>query len=795
MQKCLSPGRNLGYIVFSVALSLTALPAASQNIEDLSDSPAAARGLGAEVVGRPGASSAIPLSVPSLQTPALRGATAATGGAAQGTVLTQSARPTVPPEPNEFQQFLFATTGQRLPLYGQEFFLNPPSTFAPVMDAPVAPDYAVGPGDEIVVRAWGQIEVNLRLTVDRNGMLVIPKVGAVAVGGMRYQDLQAAVHGEMSKVFRNFELAVTMGQLRGIQIFVVGQARQPGSYTVGSMSTLINALFAAGGPSSKGSMRRIQVKRGNKVITEFDLYDMLLKGDTSKDVRLRQGDVIVIPSAGHLVAVNGSISQPAVYELGHEDTGLKEVLDWAGGLTTITRGQKATVERIDGRESRNVSEFKLDTAGLQQTLRDGDLVTLFAISPKFDNAVTVRGFVAQSARHPWREGLRVRDLLPDANAVTSPEYWQSRNRMIGTGASFYMQSEPEALTSAEQQQLKTRRYDDRTGRYDDRTGRYDPALANRQEVSWDYAVVERLKPDTTTELIPFNLGLAIISGDPKHNLMLRPGDTITVFSKADLRVPQENQRRYVRLEGEFRASGVYSVKPGETLRQLVTRIGGVTPAAYLFGAEFTRESARQLQQLQLEESLARMERELQRASVTAERESVTAETAQSRRNQVQAQQAMISKMKTVKATGRIVLNADTGSFSIRDLPDLPLEDGDRFYVPPRPSVVSVFGSVVNPNTFVYQESRRVDEYLAQAGGPTRSADAGSLYLLRANGSVASERQSGWFSGVGDETLMPGDAVIVPEDFERYALSRDLKDWSQIFYQFALGVAGLKVLKN
>lgn len=755
---------------FAAALLCIALPTVAQSVEEIS--AAARNGNGSASLGRSGASSPLlpgtSVQLPSVTNPSTltrdRFAPAASGQYREDALLKQQeaerTRQKFPQEPNEFQQFLYSSTGKQLDIFGQEFFSNPPSTFAPVADAPVAPDYVVGPGDEVVVRAWGQIEFNLSLTVDRNGMLVIPKVGAVFVGGMRYQDMQGAIHAEMSKVYRNFEMAVTMGQLRGIQIFVVGMATQPGSYTIGSMSTLVNALFAAGGPSPKGSMRRIQLKRANKIISEFDLYDMLLKGDTSKDMRLRQGDVIVIPPTGPMVAVAGSITTPAVFELKQDTTSLGEVLGWAGGLTTVTRGQKATLERIDARESRKVEEFKLDGEGLKQTLRDGDLVTLFAISPKFDNVVTVRGFVAQPSRHPWREGLRVRDLLPTVDAVTSPEYWRSRNR---------------TLTKATQENLR---------------------FVSPQEVSWDYAVIERLKPDATTELIAFNLGAAVIKGDPQHNLVLRPGDIVTVLSSTDVRIPQNSQRRYVHLEGEFIGAGVYSAQPGETLRQLVARMGGLTPSAYLFGSEFTRESTRLLQQKQLDDSLNRMEQEAERVASDASSNALSAEDAANSKAKIEAQRKLLTKLRGVKATGRVVLDIPPEQrASIKDLPDIPLEDGDRFFVPPTPSVVSVMGSVFNPNTFVYRDTKRAADYLTQAGGPTRSADEGSLYLLRADGSVVSKRQKGWFGGVGGERLMPGDAIIVPEDFDRVTLSKELKDWSQVFYQFALGVAGLKVLKD
>jgi polysaccharide export outer membrane protein len=807
------------------ALLCFTLPTVAQSVDAFS--AAAKNGNGSTSTGRSGTSALIQsgasVQLPSVTNPSTltkdRFAPAAAGHYREEALLKQQEaerpRPKFPPEPNEFQQFLYSSTGKQLDLFGQEFFSNPPSTFAPVADAPVAPDYMVGPGDEVVVRAWGQIEFNLSLTVDRNGMLVIPKVGAVFVGGMRYQDMQGAIHAEMSKVYRNFEMAVTMGQLRGIQIFVVGMATQPGSYTVGSMSTLVNALFAAGGPSPKGSMRRIQLKRANKVISEFDLYDMLLKGDTSKDIRLRQGDVIVIPPSGPMVAVAGSITTSAVFELKQDTTSLGEVLGWAGGLTTVTRGQNATLERIDARESRKVEEFKLDGEGLKQTLRDGDLVTLFAISPKFDNAVTVRGFVAQPSRYPWREGLRVRDLLPTVDAVTSPEYWRSRNRTLTEATRA--NRDPMNRDSINRDSINrdsinrdsinrdsiNRDSINRDSMNRDLTNRdrYQDSseglrLVSPQEVSWDYAVIERLKPNATTELVAFNLGAAVIKGDPQHNMLLQPGDIVTVFSSTDVRIPQGSQRRYVRLEGEFVGAGVYSARPGETLRQLVARMGGFTSSAYLFGAEFIRESARVLQQKQLDESLNRMEQEAERTASNASRNALNTEDAVNSKARAEAQRQLIAKLRSIKATGRLVLDLPPDqSASVKDLPDLPLEDGDRFFVPPTPSVVSVLGSVFNPNTFIYRDTKRANDYLAQAGGPSRSADEDSLYLLRADGSVVSKRQKGWFGGMGGERVMPGDAIIVPEDFERVSLSKELKDWSQIFYQFALGVAGLKVLQQ
>src|SRR5882724_3641865 len=269
---------------------------------------------------------------------------------------------TEPRDRNEFQDFVLQSTGRDLPVFGSNLFRNVPSTYAPAEDVPVPSNYVIGPGDEIKVRAWGQIDVDRSAVVDRSGTINVPKVGTVNVAGIRANDLPAYLKTVFSRTFRNFELTATLGRLRSIQIFVVGQAKRPGTYTVSSLSTLVTALFAAGGPSAKGSMRSIQLKRGNRVVADFDLYDLILSGDKSKDAQLLPGDVIYIAPVGQLVAVTGSVNVPAVYEL-KQNTVLFDLIRWAGGLATTAAGQKATVERIESHKVRTVEEFPLDMSG------------------------------------------------------------------------------------------------------------------------------------------------------------------------------------------------------------------------------------------------------------------------------------------------------------------------------------------------------------------------------------------------------------------------------------------------
>ena len=718
-------------------------------------------------------------------------ALASGGGALTGSnaqALTKKAQPGLPPEQinpseknppqtqveekNDFQEFVAQSVGSRLPIYGHNLFFGEASTFAPVDNIPVTPDYLIGPGDELVIKGWGGIDIDFTSVVNRNGTVDLPKVGSIKVAGVRYQDLQHHLKNAIGKVYRNFELNISLGRLRSIQVFVVGQAKQPGVYTISSLSTLVNTLFVSGGPSSRGSLRHIQVKRNGENITELDLYDFLLKGDKSKDISLMPGDVIYIPPAGQLVAIYGGINTPGIYELKGEKTTLGELLELSGGMTTTAKTQNVLLERIEERKVRKVEELQLDNAGLAHLLKDGDLVHVRSLGPRFENAVTLRGNVAEPGRYPWKTGMRISDLIPDRQVLLTPDYWLMQNRAT--------QRDVAKDRAQGQDQLR------------------NEIKHDVSEINWEYALIERLNSeDLTTQLIPFNLGNAI-AGDVRHNMELQPGDLITIFSQRDIQVPIASRSVYVLLEGETASAGVYKALPGETLRGLLKRVGGFTPNAFLFGAEFDRESVRALQQKKLDEMLDKMEQGIRRNLAGKERGALSAEDAASGKAAADAQLAVVAKMREAKATGRVVLeiNEDNNG-KVDELPDIALEDGDRLMVPAKPSVVSVMGMVYNENAFMYKPGKRVADYLDQAGGPTRDADKERIYLLRADGSVASAQNSNYlffFNSFASHGLQPGDAIIVPELLDKFQFTKELKDWTQIFYQFALGVTSIKVLR-
>jgi protein involved in polysaccharide export with SLBB domain len=315
------------------------------------------------------------------------------------------------------------------------------------------------------------------------------------------------------------------------------------------------------------------------------------------------------------------------------------------------------------------------------------------------------------------------------------------------------------------------------------------------DINWDYAVIQRLNPqDLSTSLIPFNLGRLILQKDEQINLEMEPGDIITIFSQADLAVPMTRRTKLVRLEGEFIASGVYKAEAGESLRHLVQRVGGFTTNAYLYGAELTRESVRVQQQKDLKQLVDNLESEIAR---NASGTSATPDEIAASRIKFEAQRELVSKLRQVKATGRVVLELKPESADVTTLPDIVLEDGDRLIVPSRPSTVDVLGSVYNKSSFLHRPDRSLSDYLKAAGGATREADTGRMFVVRADGSVVNKQTTRGFWNGGFESLrlMPGDAVVVPERLSKGSALKNLKDWTQILSQFALGVAAIRVIQN
>lgn len=675
--------------------------------------------------------------------------------------------------PTQFQEFVKEATGRNLSLYGYNLFEG--NKFSSLADVPVPANYVVGPGDEIDLKVWGMADNMSRIPVDRNGQISIPKVGTLTIAGTRADQLESILRSHLSKVFKNFEISASVGRLRSMQIFVVGQARKPGAYMVSSLSTLMGALFESGGPASTGTLRNIQLIRSGQLVTTLDLYNFIHTGDTSKDSRLLPGDVIVIPPAGARVAIHGATDKPAIYEFLQPEETLHQLLKYAGGQTTLSTPHKVQLERVDAQQvkgQRIVQSIAMDTAGLATKLKDNDVVTLFKISPEFANAVTLRGNVASPLRYPFKPGMRVSDLIPEMDALIQADYYVRKNKFV--------QFETGLVVSSERVISETRNL--------------------LEEINWEYATIERTdRKKIQTVLITFNLAKAIEKSDAKYDLALQPGDVVTIFGVKDLPVPIEKRTQFIRVLGEVNVPGVYQIKGHETLHQVIERAGGLTKNAYLFGTIFLRESARVQQQENLNKAIRRMQSDIANQSATLLQNITDSEKGQTTQAQLASQKLLLERAQELKANGRISLEMDPLSPS---LPSINLEDGDVINIPSRPSFVGVFGAVLTESSLLYRPSHTVGDYLEKSG-LSRDADVGELMIVRADGSVEGPpkgfRRNLFSRSLESKLLQPGDTVFVPEIIDRRGaytqFIQGVKDWTQIVFQMGMGAVAVKTLRQ
>ncbi len=701
-------------------------------------------------------------------------------GAPRQRVANEAARSARASTPSEFQKFVSDSTGAPLPIFGAEFFTNAPSTFSPVANAPVVADYALGPGDELMIRGWGSIDIDYRATIDRNGLISIPTVGSVALAGVRAGDAEGVIRNAVARLYKGVTVNVNFGRLRSITVYVVGQASRPGTYNVSSLSTLVTALFASGGPNANGSMRHVQIKRGGKVAAELDLYSFIGKGDKSTDMKLQDGDTIFIPTAVGHVALVGKVNTPAIYELKTATDTIESLLDYAGGTPVVADPRRAFLERIDAsrNQPRTVEQFALTGEGLKKTLKNGDVLNITSITPEFSNAVVLRGNVDQAVRAPFKPGMRVSDLIPSRQYLISRNSIKRQNGVVNAGAEGASNEAGDNIAS-------------RIG------GLID-------EINWDYAVVERInRADLSVSLVPFNLGNVFTNPSGADNVQLQAGDTVTIFSQQDVAVPMDKRRIFVRVEGEVGIPGIYQMTAGDNLQSLLAKAGGPTTNAYLFGTAFYREEVRRQQELNLEKVASRLESQAaaeQTRAVANTRSTTDAQLLEARRQAefVAASQA-IARVRRLKPTGRIAFGLDPNDKRFSMLPQLKLENGDRLIVPAQPEFVNVFGAVNAESSPLWRSSYRVSDYLKTAG-LTSEADEENIFILRVDGSVISRNSGNWFSGgFGGTEVMPGDSIVVPEKFDKETrwskFMAGTREWAQIFANFGLGAAAVKTLRN
>ncbi|MFQ1933239.1 SLBB domain-containing protein [Aeromonas veronii] len=816
------------------------------------------------------------------------------GGAGQKSSVTPvNTAPVAAPREVDYSQAsqrpLVAGVAQEgtLQPFGYNVFAGEPLTDAPVVDMPVADDYVMGPGDEIRVQLYGKENVTYTLAIGREGFIDFPSLGPIAASGQSFQQLRSELESRIKEQKIGVEAFISFGALRTMQVFVMGDAYRPGAYNVNGMATVTQALQAAGGIDTVGSLRKIQVKRaGNKVI-DVDLYKMLVWGDTSQDIRLRSGDTVFIPAKGNEVSIDGLVKRPAIYELSGP-AALSNVLGLAGGMKASALNE-VSVTRY-GESGMRVFNLNLSNQHDRQfVVRDGDKINVKPSTTEYSQAVVVKGAVVRDGVFSFEPGMRISRVLQsaerDLTSVTDLNYALVVREMdvqrnievlqFNLGRALQMpggeddirlqprdqvlifsndatdrlkqvansHSSSEGLNQQTQQriQLQADAVENSTGavvkavelnkqdkmtlaKASDSTETEAMVGASRQALL--APVIERLKAQAAQGK---PVQIAEVRGEVKypgvypltpysrtHDLILAAGgfnekaniielsrvnergndisienqrlDLATanrvngsplVQSKDSLNVlphPQWREEATVQVFGEVKFPGTYTVRRGESLRDLIQRVGGITPYANPNGTVFAREALRKQEAERLE--LLRDELKQEIATMTLRRQSSIANYNSSPAEAM----TVVNQLENTKAIGRMTINMPA-ILSGEKNADVMLQDGDRVYVPALQNVVSIQGMVQFPSSHVYDGELSVSDYLSRAGGTKKQADTDRIYVIKANGSVMLPGDS-WFGG--RKGLEPGDTIVVPVDTDYLDNLSIMTSATQILYQ--LGVA-------
>jgi len=560
----------------------------------------------------------------------------------------------------------------RLRQFGYAVFSNPVSTFAPVVNVPVGPDYILGPGDNLQIRVWGTTEGAIVQSVNQNGEINLPNVGPVRVWGLTFQDAGELIRQQLSLYYRGLKTSITMGRIRTITVYVIGEVCQPGSYTLSSLSMLTHALFAAGGPVKLGSLRNVTLKRNHHTLGTIDLYNFLLYGDRGRDFRLQSGDTIFVPPTGPVVAIAGEVKRPAIYEL-NGTTRISDLIEMAGGTTPRSYLKRVQVIRTkaDSREIIDLDLTASETNGNSSdiALRDGDLVTISPTDPRIYNTVRLAGAVKYPGEYEYKPGMRLSQLIRE-DAVLPEAYLE------------------------------------------------------RIEIA-------RVKDNLTAEILDINLKQAW-AGDEDQNVLLQELDHITIRSEyrkpwvVTLEGEVKRPGTYTIERGE-RLSSVLKRAGGFTrkafLKGAVFKRESVKVTENKKLLEFMRDQKK------------RFLAEASQLSKSALGTSLSAREAQIRQSVLTQRMELLELLAAEINLGRVIVHLDEPEQLVGTPNNLILQDGDTLRIPPKPATVMVIGSVRNPTAILYEEGESVEYYLNRAGGLSKEAAKKEVYLLKVDGSA------------------------------------------------------------
>jgi protein involved in polysaccharide export with SLBB domain len=676
-------------------------------------------------------------------------------------------------------------------------------------DVPVGPDYIIGPGDELLVEYWGRTTQRLQLTVDREGRVLLPEAGGVIVAGRTLADAEQIIQRLLTRQFRDITVDVTLGRLRTVRVYVVGDVKNPGAYDISSLSTPLNAIIAAGGPTTTGSYRLVRHIRGKKVVEEVDLYDLMLKGVSSAGVHIDSGDSILVPPAGPQVTVAGAVRRPAIYEL-HDEKTLDQILDLAGGVPVTGELKNVKVERVEAHQRKEMLNVNLPQNGgpseaadafKRIEIRDGDTVTVSPILPYTNQVVYLQGHVFRPGKYPFKPGLKVTDLVSSfSDLLPEPADRAEIVRLHPPDLSpnviaFNVRDVLDKKTSApELQPFDTIRV---FGRYDAdapkvsiygevlRPGEYPlsermtavdlvraaggfkrSAFTETADLS-SYSVVNGEKVEMEHRQVPIGKAL---EGTPDADVVLKPGDVLTIGQIGGW----SDIGGAIAITGEVLHPGRYGIQRSERLSEILKRAGGFTAEAYPYGAILERAQVRELSARSRSELVAN----LQGQAALGTR---TASGAIPKPNQ-----DLINRLKEIPANGRIVIHITPDISQWQNTPfDVEVRPGDSLFIPKRPNFVMVAGQVYSPSAITYAAGKHAGWYLQQAGGPTSIANKKDIFVVKANGSVVGKGSGQWWSGsVTSTTLQPGDTIFVPDKVSGSGMLKN----AGLYIQLLSGVA-------
>jgi protein involved in polysaccharide export with SLBB domain len=721
-----------------------------------------------------------------------------------------------PRQPEDISTIERRAWAQRMYLkqFGYSFFYQPPASFLPMEAVPVGPDYVIGPGDRIKIIIWGSVQGEYNLTVDRNGQIDIPKVGVVHVSSLTYRQLREVLDREFLRQYTNFQMNVTLDNLRTIQIYVVGQARFPGSYAVSSLSTLVSALFAAGGPSKSGSLRNIQIKRGNKVAVNFDMYDFLLRGDKSKDIRLQPEDVIFIPPIGPMVAIGSPKTHKEVEEalktlarlqLEGESSQPAGDMSWRRGedlkIMSIKepRALEAGSGRIFGLDAQEAGQKLAMSKGMDF----GGAVKVPAIyelrnEKTLNDLLRLAGGLGDTAFKGRVQVLRIKGhhetVMFDEDLTKILATYHGLSLIDGDFVMIFPVStvvEKKVTIAGAVKSPGEFGFRDNM-RVSDLVNYAGGLLmqANKEEAEISRVRITPQGPETSRIYVRLSQAL---SGASSQNVVLLPNDYLFVRT-----VPDWETYKTVQLAGEVNFPGTYTIQKGEMLSSLLTRAGGFTGKAYLLGGVLIRESTRVLQKQQLHAAIDRLEARALASAGQKAAGGLDAEEVKQIESAAMQQRMLIAALRKVEPLGRVVIELEDPE-RLRGTPkDITLEEGDRLMIPQAPGTVNVVGAVFAPTALVYTPYRTVKEYLAMAGGTTEIADDREIYVIKVNGAAVSRKgfslvRASWDGskyghhpgGMNSLALDPGDTIVVPEKLERINWLKNFKDIAAILGNLAL----------